>query len=291
MTAEIKHRRGDATQLAAFTPAAGEIVVDTTNNRAVVGDGSRAGGYPAARLDESGVGFRNRLRNAAFSINQRGVSGTVTLSAGAYGHDGVKAGAAGCSYTFATSGIDTTITVASGSLILPIEGALIEGGNYMLSHAGTAQARIWQTSPAGSYVSVAGGLIASGLTANTLTAVEFSTGTILRPQFEPGVYATAFERRPLGVELALCQRYFQSRLASHLALATAATQFFGGAIALPVTMRATPTLSSLSGGTQTNVASDGLNTMGDSAVRYYISSTAAGEVESYDRAFTASAEL
>ena len=40
--------------------------------------------------------FKNRLINAQLLINQRGVSGTVTLSAGAYGHDRFKASASGC---------------------------------------------------------------------------------------------------------------------------------------------------------------------------------------------------
>ena len=99
-------------------------------------------------------------------------------------------------------------------LILPIEAALIEGGAYALSHAGTAQARVWQGTGyagSGSYAAASRSapLLVTGLTANTQTNVEFSSGTILRPQFEPGAYATDFERRPPGVELALCQRYIQ----------------------------------------------------------------------------------
>ena len=50
MTEQLQLRRGTATQVAAFTGAQGEIVVDTTNNRAVVNDGSTAGGWPAAKL-------------------------------------------------------------------------------------------------------------------------------------------------------------------------------------------------------------------------------------------------
>jgi hypothetical protein len=45
--------RGDtSSNLAGFTPAARECVVDTTNNRVCVGDGSTAGGWPAAKLSE-----------------------------------------------------------------------------------------------------------------------------------------------------------------------------------------------------------------------------------------------
>jgi hypothetical protein len=51
---QVQHRRGTASQVAAFTGSAGEIVVDTTNNRVVVQDGSTAGGWPAAKLSETG---------------------------------------------------------------------------------------------------------------------------------------------------------------------------------------------------------------------------------------------
>ena len=39
-------RRGTAAQMATFTGAVGEVVVDTTNNRLVVHDGVTAGGWP-----------------------------------------------------------------------------------------------------------------------------------------------------------------------------------------------------------------------------------------------------
>lgn len=177
-----------------------------------VASGGTGGTTPAAARTAFGLDgyvFRNRLRNATFAINQRAVSGTVTLAAGQYGHDGVKGGASGCTYTFSTSGLDTTLSISAGSLILPVEANLIEGGSYVLSHAGTAQARVWQgtgSSGSGAYASVP--LVLTGLTAATQTNVEFSTGTVQRPQLEPGVIATAFERRPASVELVLCRIYY-----------------------------------------------------------------------------------
>jgi hypothetical protein len=206
--------------------------------------------FPNGVKSWSLTGFRNRLRNASFGINQRGVSGTVTLAAGAYGHDGVKAGAAGCTYTFATSGIDTTITITAGSLILAIESSLIEGGAYVLSQAGNAQARVWQgtgSTGSGSYAAVpAAGLALTNLAAATQTNVEFSTGTVLRPQFEPGSYPTAFERRLRPVELLLAARYYGRNAALGGGWGgSAATAVFG--IAFPVPMRATPTTALVDG--------------------------------------------
>lgn len=162
-------------------------------------------------LGVPGICFRNRLRNPSLGINQRAVAGTVTLAAGVHGHDGVKAGAAGATYTFVTTGLDTTLTVSAGSLIMPIEGALIEGGTYMLSHAGTAQARVWQGTGytgSGAYASIP--LITYTLTVGVQTNVEFGVGTILCPQFEPGNTVTPFERRPYDVEYLLCYRYYYS---------------------------------------------------------------------------------
>jgi Major tropism determinant N-terminal domain len=52
---QVQYRRGTATQVAAFTGAQGELVVDTTNNRVVVQDGATVGGFPAAKLTDVGT--------------------------------------------------------------------------------------------------------------------------------------------------------------------------------------------------------------------------------------------
>ena len=49
---QVQYRRGTSSQVASFTGAQGEMVVDTTNNRVVVQDGATAGGLPAAKLSE-----------------------------------------------------------------------------------------------------------------------------------------------------------------------------------------------------------------------------------------------
>lgn len=200
---------------------------------------------------------RNRLRNAQFGINQRALSGTVTLAAGQHGHDGVKGGASGATYTFAASGIDTTITVTAGSIILPIASILMEGGVYTLSHAGTAQARVWQgTGSTGSGAYAGAPFQTPNLTANTQTNVEFSTGTVLRPQFEPGAVVTTFERRRRSVELLDCQDYYFNSYAGQpvgsanpstyisqvLSMTTANNGFAAVGFRFPTTMRAAPTL-------------------------------------------------
>jgi hypothetical protein len=52
MAKAVQLRRGDATDTLAFTGLVGEITVDTTDKRAVVHDGSTAGGIPMARESE-----------------------------------------------------------------------------------------------------------------------------------------------------------------------------------------------------------------------------------------------
>ena len=52
MSEQLQLRRGTAVQVAAFTGAQGEVVVDTTNDRLVVQDGTTAGGFAAAKLAE-----------------------------------------------------------------------------------------------------------------------------------------------------------------------------------------------------------------------------------------------
>lgn len=161
-----------------------------------------AGDLVVSTINGGPIGAKNAIINGSFGINQRGVSGTVTLSAGAYGHDRWKAGASGCTYTFATSENVTTLTISAGSLIQVIEGLNLNSGTYTLSWTGTAQGKIG----AGSY---AGSGVTGTATGGTNLNIEFGTGTVSLVQFEPGSVATPFERRPFTTELQLCQRYFE----------------------------------------------------------------------------------
>lgn len=69
---QVQFRRGTATELASFTPAAGELVLDATNNRAVVGDGVTVGGWPLAKLSE------------VLPVGGGTVTGSVTVSLNAH---------------------------------------------------------------------------------------------------------------------------------------------------------------------------------------------------------------
>ncbi len=239
----------------------GDFYIETTNSR-LYGP-KAAGAWPGGFVSLVGVAGapgtnanRNRLRNGNCAINQRVVAGSVVLAAGQYGHDGWKAGAAGCTYTFAAAGIDTVLTISAGSLIAPIEARMIEGGAYVASHAGSAQLRVWQgTGATGSGAYVNGPAAVTGLAANTQTNVEFLTGTVSLAQFEPGAAATAFERRTPAGELLLCQRYYSNSFAAGVAPSNNAAQHWWAVFAwnvaaagtqtilFPAQMAATPTMT------------------------------------------------
>lgn len=210
-------------------------------------------GNAAEARDALGIGpaisGRQKAINGNFSVNQDGVSGTVVLAAGVYGHDGWKAGSGGCTYTFATTGIDTLITITAGTLLQVVEGAKLDGGDYVMSWAGSAQGKIG----AGSYS--ASGVAVTGLAAATNVNIEFGTGTLGKVQFEPGKLPTPFERRD---ELNECQRYC---VYGKIQIGGAYSAGGAGAIAIgeiqfPRTMRATPTMAQIAGSTSSNVSAN-----------------------------------
>lgn len=159
--------------------------------------------HPATPANSGLQSFRNKIINGGFQINQRIVSGTVTLAAGIYGHDRWKAGAAGCTYTFVTVNNVTTITISAGSLLQIIEGNNLQSGLHVLSWSGTAQGKI----DAGAFSPT--GISGTAIGGTNLT-VEFNTGTLSFIQFELGSTSTLFEARQFGIELTLCQRYLPS---------------------------------------------------------------------------------
>lgn len=135
-----------------------------------------------------------------FRINQRAVTGTVTLAAGVYGHDRWKGGASGCTYTFATSANVTTVTISAGSLIQVVEGISLKSGTVCLSWEGTTQGKIG----AGSYGN--SGITGTAVGGTNLN-IEFGTGTLASVQLNYGSTALPFVPRSYGEELRLCQRY------------------------------------------------------------------------------------
>jgi hypothetical protein len=215
------------------------VIIDGTNGITQAGEFN----------SDSSFGFKNRIIDGGFTINQRGYVSGTSLSSGSYGHDRWKGGASGGTYTFtqASAGVNTTITITAGSIIQVIEGAnLPEGGTYVLSWTGTAQGKIG----AGSFGASG---ITGTITAGTNTNIEFNTGTCGNVQLEVGSTATSFDYRPYTTELALAQRYFWSSGAGITATVSSFAIHGSGAvfdtdssdivIRYPVNMRTVPTVT------------------------------------------------
>lgn len=222
--------------------------VEYTDDAYVMGYGSTTVGDELDSLQAvksfAPDGYRNKVRNGNFSVNQRGATGTVTLAPGAFGHDGWKGGAAGCTYTFAKANGITTLTITSGSLQQAMEGDNFTGTkSYTLSWVGTAQGRI---TTSGTYTASPQTAQLSG---GAVRLIEFNTGTVSQVMFEEGSVARGYSPRQSADELVLCQRYYgpvNTFYRRFDAIVSNGTD--GGIVGFPVTPRALPTVSlSLSG--------------------------------------------
>jgi hypothetical protein len=164
-------------------------------------------------------GFRNDIINGNFMINQRAYASGTNLASGAYGFDRWKSNFTNTALTFTSAPQGQIVTIsASGVLHQVIERANIIAGSYVLSWAGTAVGRVYNSgSTAPSYQTGPFSVVLDG-TANVI--VEFTpasgTATLGNVQLELGSRATPFEQRLVSVELAMCQRYFQTIPASSI---------------------------------------------------------------------------
>lgn len=204
----------------------------------------------AARADRVGVAggftFRNIIHNGNFNVNQRAyVSGTATTVANQLTLDRWKVQTSGQSVTFTASGNGNAITAPAGGLAEVIEASNIFGGTYCASWVGAGT------------ITVNGVAVANGasftLPANTNATVVL-IGAFSQFQIEQGSVPTAFENRPVSVELALCQRY------AYVVSVTSGQKVLGwGAVLtstsvaqvtvyLPTNMRSAPSLSNIGGG-------------------------------------------
>lgn len=122
----------------------------------------------------------------------------------------------------------------------------------------------------------------------TVGAQTSGTWTITEFQLENGSVATPFERRPLGLELALCQRYYQIATLWASGFVPSAGQGVQQGFSLPVTMRAVPTATL--GTPIYNDASTGLVSnvwVGGGTVGCIVSSASFGSVNTFGSTFSA----
>jgi hypothetical protein len=121
--------------------------------------------------------------------------------------------------------------------------------------------------------------------ATTGLSVEFSvdnltSGTfdLTGVQLEPGPVATPFEQRPIGTELALCQRYFQRKVLDMRVFATGAGYAYAFPQHLPVSMRAIPNVAFVSNAAALNTASVAVLPRSADTIRFTVTSSALGDM-------------
>jgi hypothetical protein len=68
MSVQVKRRRDTAANVAAYTGAQGELIVDTTNDRVTIHDGATAGGFAAAKLSEVITNGRTPVSDTAYTV-------------------------------------------------------------------------------------------------------------------------------------------------------------------------------------------------------------------------------
>jgi len=233
------------------TPYAHQIWADTTAGLLKMRNAANSAWLTIGTLGATNLGLvpaassgmRNLLINPGFTINQRGyVSGTATTVANQYVLDRWLVPTIGQSLTWTDSVGVRTVTCPASGIFQFLEPSAFPGTQtYTLSWSGTASGFIYQVGPGFTAVSNGGSVTIPG---NVSTYVHFTGGTVSNPQLEPGPVATAFERRPIALELAMCKRYFQWVPFHALFVATIASQNFN----VPVTwseMRASPTVSTI----------------------------------------------
>jgi hypothetical protein len=173
----------------------------------------------------NGASFsKNLLINGGFTINQIAYVSAAALASGNYGHDGWKAGAGGGDYSFTQLASNTQITIAANkTLIQVVEDKNVQSTRYVVSWTGTALGRVGVNSatPSGAYA--VSPIIITGQTPGTTMSIEFgngaSAGTLGTVQVEAttGSTASSFEYRDCQVELAKCQRYYETSYDSGVA--------------------------------------------------------------------------
>ena len=122
---------------------------------------------------------------------------------------------------------------------------------------------------AGSYTRTSGAVSLSATTGANL----YITGV----QLEKGSTATSFDYRPYGTELSLCQRYYQKNTGVYYSSYGATYNYVN--MPWKVTMRASPTVTGLGGGTQDQATVDLATAYtAGSAYAYYATPTASAEL-------------
>jgi hypothetical protein len=248
-----------------FQLAKKAFVYDGTNWIDIAQSTADLSGYPALATNQ--FGFRNKIINGDFRINQRAYTSASNLASGSYGFDRWKSTFTNTTLTFTSAPQGQIVTINSGGSVKQvIERENMPAGTYVLSWTGTATGRVYNTGATPPSYAASPILVTIDGTANV--EVEFTasggTRTLQNVQLEAGNVASAFERRPIGTELALCKRYYTrwtGNSATPFALGQATSSSAGVLfLSLPVPLRTTA-VTQESGGSfyMTNTSGSGIS--------------------------------
>jgi hypothetical protein len=202
-----------------------------------------------AYIPSTQFSFRNKIINGDFRINQRAYVSAANLASDAYGFDRWKSNFTNTTLTFTSAPQGQILTINSGGGVEQvIERENMPAGTYVLSWTGTATGRVYNTGA--TPPSYAASPITVTLDGTANVEVEFTasggTRTLQNVQLEAGSIASAFEQRPIGTELALCQRYYWRTIGNGNAFVPIGIGFADNTTTVdliirhPVTMRAAP---------------------------------------------------
>lgn len=144
MSTQVQYRRGSNVQVAAFTGALGELVIDTTNKIVVVNDGVTVGGFPQVGLTATQTLTNKTLSAPVFSGNANIVGNIV--GAGAISLTGNVTAA----YLFGNAACVTGLSASSISSGTSNVNVVSSGGNVTIGIGGTAN--VVQVASTGEYV-------------------------------------------------------------------------------------------------------------------------------------------
>jgi hypothetical protein len=117
LSQQLQLRHDTAANWATVTPAQGEIVVDETNNRILVGDGSTAGGWPAIAPGLVGLVARGVNLN---SVGDTAISVALPYGFSRYFVAGIRVLNASISLTTAQAAVYTGAGATGVTVVSPV---------------------------------------------------------------------------------------------------------------------------------------------------------------------------
>jgi len=109
MSVQVKVRRDSATNVAAYTGAQGELIVDTTNNRVTVHDGSTPGGFSLAKLSD---------------VPSLGASNLQTLASSSYGAS-ISTGVLETLVTLAGTSTTASVSIPANAIVMAVSARTV----------------------------------------------------------------------------------------------------------------------------------------------------------------------